>query len=324
MTEQRYKVVYLNVAASGVMDIMRRVAPPGFDVVCATGTSSVELRAAAEDADFLIAGPLPVDMDLLESARRCLLVQKFGIGTDKIDLEAARSLKIPVAIAAGSNAIPVAEMAVMLMLAVSRRLTMVDRRVRAGGWPKAEMRALNYRMHGKTLGLFGFGNIGRSVAKLVAGFDMTILYHDFQQADAETEQRLGACYVPFEDLLARSDIISLHAPFTAKTRNVIGAEALSRTKPGVILINTARGELVDETALAAALTSGQVRGAGLDTFANEPPAPDNILLGMDQVIVTSHIGGAVIDNVEVVARHAFGNMLKVLAGEPISWADLVA
>jgi phosphoglycerate dehydrogenase-like enzyme len=185
------------------------------------------------------------------------------------------------------------------------------------------MREIGYQIAGKTVGLLGFGNIGRMVAQRLRGFEPTILYYDAKRADSDTEARLNARYVPLDRLLAESDILSLHAPFVPETAKIINAGSIAKMKTGAVLINTARGELVDEKALHDALVSGKLRGAGLDAFDPEPPLPDNLLLKLDQVLVTPHTGGAVFDNVENVARHAIGNILRFLRGEPIAPADIV-
>lgn len=155
------------------------------------------------------------------------------------------------------------------------------------------------------------------------GFDAQIVYHDLQRADPVTEKALRASPMPLDDLLARSDIVSLHTPLNAATRRLIRPETLALMKPGALLINTARGELVDEEALHAALVSGRLAGAGLDTFDNELPAAGHPLLSLPQVTLTSHIGGGVFDNVTNVALHAFGNMRRVLAGQPLAPTDVL-
>ncbi len=251
------------------------------------------------------------------------MIEKWGIGVDRLDVQAARRMKIPVAITAGSNAGPVAELAVALMLGVYRRLAQVDSALRRGQWLKAEMREVCFQLSGKTVGLLGFGNIGRMVARRLRGFDLRVLYFDARRADAATEAALGATPATLEELLAESDIVSLHAPFLPATAKIINAAAIAQMKTGAVLINTARGELVDEKALYDALVSGKLRGAGIDAFDPEPPAPDNPLLKLDQVLATPHSGGAVFDNVENVAEHAIGNILKFLCGKPLSPADVV-
>jgi D-3-phosphoglycerate dehydrogenase len=260
---------------------------------------------------------------MLAHAKQLRMIEKWGIGVDRIDVDTVRRMGIPLAITAGSNAGPVAELAVALMLGVYRRLAQVDAALRRGVWLKSEMRELGYQIAGKTVGLVGFGNIGRKVAQRLRGFECRVLYYDARRADETIEAGAAVTFVPFERLLAESDIVSLHAPYIASAGKMIDAAAITKMKDGAVLINTARGELVDEKALFEALASGKLRGAGLDAFDPEPPRKDNPLFTLDQVIATPHTGGAVFDNVENVARHAVGNILKFLRNEPLSPADVI-
>ena len=260
---------------------------------------------------------------MLEHARKLRMIEKWGIGVDRIDVAAARAMKIPLAITAGSNAGPVAELTIGLMLAVYRRIAHVDRALREGRWLKSEMREIGYQIAGKTVGIYGLGNIGRKVAQRLQGFECEVIYHDACRAVAGVEQRLNLRYVERDALFTQSDILTLHAPFIPETAQVVNAQRIASMKDGAILINTARGELVDEAALHAALVSGKLRGAALDAFAVEPVEPGNPLLTLDQVVVTPHVGGAVFDNVENVARHAIGNIMKMLRGEPLAPQDVI-
>jgi phosphoglycerate dehydrogenase-like enzyme len=316
-------VAALDVWAPEVREIVRRVAPPVLDIHFAKTYDEAEQMALVVNAEIILAGWAAVTEPMLKHAKLLRFIGKWGIGVDRIDVEAARRMKIPLAITAGSNAAPVSELTIGLMLGVYRRLAQVDNALRQGKWLKSEMRALGYQIAGKTVGLFGFGNIGRMVARRLAGFDAKVIYFDERRADAETEARLNARFVSLEELLAESDILSLHAPFIPSTAKVINAKSITKMKTGAVLINTARGELVDEQALYDALVSGKLRGAGLDAFDPEPPLPDNPLLKLDQVMVTPHTGGAVFDNVENVTRHAIGNIMRFLNGEALAPADVI-
>ena len=316
-------VACIDVWAPAVREVVRRVAPPELDLHFAQSYDEAEQLALIEKAEFILAGWAAVTGPMLAHAKKLRMIEKWGIGVDRIDVDAARRMKIPLAITAGSNAGPVAELAIGLMLGVYRRIAYVDRAMRQGNWPKAEMREVCYQLAGKTIGLAGFGNIGRMVARRLRGFDAHVLYFDARRAERETEIALAASYAPLEQILTESDIVSLHVPFIPQTAKMINTASIAKMKDGAVLINTARGELVDEVALYDALVSGKLRGAGLDAFDPEPPAADNPLLRLDQVVVTPHIGGAVFDNVENVARHAIGNILKFLGGEPLAQADVV-
>jgi phosphoglycerate dehydrogenase-like enzyme len=178
-------------------------------------------------------------------------------------------------------------------------------------------------LDGKTVGLFGFGNIARFVAKRLKGFDVKIIYHSRRRVDPEIEAQFEAHYVDFDTLLAQSDLLSLHAPLTPETRQLFNAATFSKMKRSAILINTARGELVDETDLIHALTTGHLSGAGLDTFCGEPPSANNPLFHMDQVVATPHSAGGVFDNVPHIVGHMFRNIKKFHQCQDLDAADIV-
>lgn len=317
------KVACLDVWADAVRHEVQRAAPAGWQLSFADSYEAAHQHALAADADALLPGFARVDEALLAAAPGVRWVHKWGIGIDAIDLAALRRRGIGLAITSGANSQPVAELALALILAVYRRIPYVNRAMRQGLWPTPEMRETCFQIQGKTVGLLGFGQIGRRLAQLLQGFEVRILYEDLQPADAALAQRLRAQRVDRAQLLADSDILSLHAPLTEATRHVIDARALAAMKPGAILINTSRGGLVDEAALHAALRSGHLRGAGLDAFEPEPPAADHPLLQLDQVVVTPHAGGGVFDNVAHVARHAFGNLARWQRGEAVLAPDLI-
>lgn len=325
MTDSRtYLVTFMDVLAPAVQRAILAIFKPPFQVRFAENYDAAHQAELCRDADFLVPGWAQLTGDMLESAKRVRAVHKWGIGVDRIDVPAAARLGIPVFITAGSNAGPVAELAIALMLGVYRRLYYVNREMRAGKWPKSEMRETCFQIHGKRIGLVGFGNIGRKLARRLAGFDPSaIVYADEYAAPAEVEQALGVRRVDLPELLSTCDIVSLHAPFNDSTRHLINDAAIRRMKKGAVLINTARGELVDELALVEALKRGHLLGAGLDAFDPEPPDADNPLLKLDQVVVTPHAGGGVFDNVAPVAAHVQRNLLSFIAGEPIARQDVI-
>lgn len=316
-------IACLDVWAPAVREVVRRNAPQGFALEFAQSYEPEHQLDLAARADVLLPGWAAVTEPMLARAGRLRMIQKWGIGVDRIDVEAVRRRGIPLAITAGSNAGPVAELAIALMLAVYRRIPYVDRAMRQGEWPKAEMRETCFQLADKTVGIVGFGNIGRMLARRLRGFDVQVLYFDARRADPATEERLNARFVQLRELLAASDIVSLHAPATPQTERMIDAAAIAGMKDGAILVNTARGELVDEGALYDALRSGKLRGAGLDAFRQEPPPAGHPLLSLEQVVVTPHAGGGVFDNVENVARHAFANITRLLRGEALAAADVI-
>ncbi len=317
------KISVLDVMAPDVQAEILDLAGSDFKVRFATSTDRAELLDLVSDCDFLLIGPGPVPAELLERCARVRLIQKWGVGVDKVDLDAARRLRIPLAIAAGSNAAPVSELTLGLMIAVNRRMIFADRLTRAGEWPRPVMRSSCLQLDGHTVGLLGFGAIARMTARRLSSFDVRVLYHSNRRADSETEQALRAQKVPLDQLLAESDILSIHVPLNAETHHMINAAAIAKMKPSAIIINTARGSVVDEAALYEALASGRLRGAGLDVFEDEPPAPDNPLLKLENVVVMPHAGGGVFNNVRRVMGHSLDNMRKVMAGEPLADADVI-
>jgi len=319
----KHVVAVMDVYAPAVREAIARVAPPNFELRFADSYDEAEQAALVAGADFLLPGWARVSAEMLAGTAKLRMVQKWGIGVDRIDVEALRARNIPLSITGGANSSPVAEHAIMLMLAVFRRVTWVDPALREGRWLKAEMRSLGLQLTGKTVGLVGFGAIGRQVALKLRGFETRTLYYDVNRLDSASERAFQAEYQPLDALLAASDVVSLHAPYTPHTHQLIDARALGLMKPTAVLVNTARGELVDEAALHAALVGGRLHGAGLDAFVDEPPAPDNPLLSLEQVVVTPHTGGAAYDNVERTARHAFGNIQRFLDGEAIAAADVI-
>jgi D-3-phosphoglycerate dehydrogenase len=263
-----------------------------------------------------------MDAKTLATASKLRLIHKWGIGVDAIDLKAARETGVGVAITAGGNAHAVAEHTILLMLATLRRLPLVDHAMRDGRWMFKEMRVQCQQVLGKTIGIVGAGNIGRAVARRLQGFEANVTYYDPVRVPADLEKAWNLTFVPMDQLLAQSDIITLHCPGGEENHHLIGTEAFAKMKKGGVLVNAARGEIVDEKALVAALKSGHLMGAGLDVFEQEPIG-DSPLLKFDNVVLSPHTAASVFDNVERVARHAFNNMLRVLEGEPLPEADVV-
>jgi D-3-phosphoglycerate dehydrogenase len=317
-----YKVAYLDVMDARVRNEISSQLPPGFSIQFGETGDRREQMAMIADADFILTA-VAVDAEMIKAAPKLKLLHKWGIGVDKFDLDAARAARIPVAITAGANAGAVSEHTVMLMLATYRCLSLADRKLRDGVWIRPQIRGQAYQLSGKTVGIIGFGNVGRMVAHRLAGFDVQTIYHDIRRADRPTEKALRVTPVSLDELLERSDVVSLHVPLTRVTRGMINADTLARMKTGAILVNAARGEVVDEPALYDALVSGKLRGAGLDVFAKEPADPNNPLFKLDQVVVTPHTAGSAIDLVADIARHAFSNMQAVLNGEPLSPNDVI-
>ena len=316
-------IAFLTPMAKPTLDVVRALLPADCTIAFAQTTERTELARLLNAADVAIAAGTLIDGDLIRQAPRLKLIQKWGIGVDKIDLAAAKERGITVAITAGATSIPESEHTLMLMLAVSRRLPFAHNSLVQGKWIAADLRTVCSKLDGKTIGLFGFGSIAQHVAKLLRGFDIELIYHSRRQLASDLEHKLQAKYVAFETLLAQSDILSLHAPLSKETQHRFNEVTFAKMKRGAILINTARGELIDEAALIRALQQGQLSGAGLDTFAAEPPAMDNPLLQMKQVVVTPHAAGGVYDNIAPLVAHMFRNIDRFNKGLPLDAADLI-
>jgi D-3-phosphoglycerate dehydrogenase len=264
-----------------------------------------ELAEAVADADGLLAGLDEISADVFAHAPRLRVVARYGVGVDQVDLAAAARHGVTVTVTPGANANAVAELTIALVFALARPLIEGRDRVRAGEWPALR----GVELAGRTLGLLGLGRIGTLVAAKAAALGLRVLAHDPFVANSDV-----ALLVPLETLVAESDYLSLHAPLHDETRGIVGRALLERLKPGAALVNTARGELVDESALLWALDEGPLRAAALDVLAAEPPPPDHPLLGRDDVLVTPHIGPHTAEATTAMGRVALDELLAVLSG----------
>lgn len=316
-------IAFLTPMAAPTIEVVRTLNPAGFTIAFAQTNDSAEHLEMMRNADAIMVAGTFVTAEMIAQAPRLKLIQKWGIGVDKIDLNAAQRARVTVAITAGATSIPVSEHTLMLMLATSRRLPLAHRSLQEGKWIASDLRTVCAKLDGKTVGLFGFGNIARFVAKRLSGFDVNILYHSRTRLDPAIEQQFNVRYVDFDTLLAQSDIVSLHAPLTEQTKHLFNAHTFNKMKRGAMLINTARGELIDEAALVDALRSGQLSSAGLDTFEGEPPRADHPLLQMDQVVATPHSAGGVYDNVPHIVGHMFRNIKLYFNNQTLDAADLI-
>jgi len=297
----------------------RELAPPGFELIAAVSGGTAHHAALAE-ADYIVCVPsVRLDDGAYRAAPRLKLVQLLSAGYDDCDIEAARRAGVPIATNGGANAIAVAEHAIMLMLAVSRRLIWQHNAVAAGRWRGNQPPPQLHELHGKTLGIVGLGRIGKKVARLAAAFGMRVHYYDVVRLSEDAEDALGARFRLLPEILGASDIVSLHVPLTAATRHLIGAAELRRMPPSAILINTCRGPVVDEAALHAALAGGGLAGAGLDVFAEEPPRADNPLFALENVVLTPHMAGPTRESFHARLRNAFDNIERVARGERARW-----
>jgi phosphoglycerate dehydrogenase-like enzyme len=308
------QVVYLEPVPDDVEAIIRDCLPDGFTLrVREANESPVDVVG---DADFILVATTPLTAEVIAAAPRLKLIQHQGVGYDNVDVAAAAQVGIPIGLTPEGTSKPVAEHVILLILSLYRNIFVANRTLREGQWLQWQLRPQSYNLVGKRMGIVGLGRIGREVARRTRAFECQLVYYDVMRAPAEVETELEVEYVPFDELLAQSDIITLHLPRTEETQGMIGAAQLARMKPTALLINTARGGLVDEAALYQALTSRQIAGAGLDVFAVEPPGVDNPLLHLDNVAATPHIAAGTRDALANKMQAAFGNMQRVAEGQP--------
>jgi phosphoglycerate dehydrogenase-like enzyme len=310
-----FTIVYAEPIPNDLRALAADLVPSGFRLDIVNSRERDELLGLVREADFLLVATARVDETLVRAAPHLRLVQHQGVGYDNIDLDACRRAEIPVALTPEGTTIGVAEHTLLLILALFRHLLTVDAAVRRGDWPVWSMRSRSIELAGKTVGLLGFGRIGREVAKRARAFDTTIIYDDLGRAPAMVEAELGATYVSRDELLRRADVVSLHAPLTAETRGMIGERELRLMRSDAVLINTARGALIDEHALARALTEEWIAGAGLDVFAQEPPSADSPLLTFPNVVLTPHVAAGTRDAYRTKMQAVFSNMQRVARGE---------
>jgi glyoxylate reductase len=282
-----------------------------------SGVARDELMREVAGAAALVADPtVPVDAALLDAAGPGLrVVANFAVGYDNVDVAACRERGVVVTNTPDVLTNATAELAVALMLAAARRLGESERLVRAGrwaGWEPAQL--LGRELSGAVVGIVGLGRIGTRVAELLRGFDVELLY-TARTRRSEAVGRLGARYTELDELLGRADFVTLHAPLTAETHHLIDDRALARMKPDAILVNTARGGLVDSAALAHALEEGRLGGAGLDVYENEPQVPPE-LARLERVVLAPHIGSATATARDGMARLVAENVIAVLEGKP--------
>ena len=265
-----------------------------------------EMIEFARGVDGMILGTDPCDRDVIAAAPNLKVISRFGVGFDNVDVEYCKEKGVAFYRTLGVNADAVADSTVALILAVSKRIVPVDNALKAGEWFEPETFEINH----KTLGLVGFGNVGAKVAKRAMGFDMkTIVYDPFR--NEELAKSVNAIYVDtIEQVLMESDVVSLHLPLSTETYHIISTEQIAMMKPKTILINTARGGIVDEAALADALEQSRILGAGLDVFENEPLEKGSRLLKLSNVVLSPHGAADTVETLGKVSLAAAQNLLK--------------
>ena len=309
------KVVFLTGLRPRLIEEVLSYAPSHYQIVVVDRTISEEEKIKqVSDADFLLCyGQDPSDK-VLRSLKKCRLVQLLAAGYDRINLGILEELGIPCSNNGGANSWAVADHAVLLMLAVYKQLLASVISTRKDAWSLPITGENTFEMANKKIGILGLGNIGKQVAKRVQGFDATVIYHDIYRMNDDDEKKLDVSYVSLRELFKESDILTCHTPLTGNTKHIVNDQTLSMMKPSSVVINTSRGEVVDERALIRALNAGVVSAAGLDVFEREPVDKENPLLSMDNVIVTPHMAGTTWDTWARRAKFGFENMKRVNHG----------
>ncbi|HHY46217.1 MAG TPA: phosphoglycerate dehydrogenase [Firmicutes bacterium] len=297
---------------AGSDEPIRILEEAGCEVVWATGNSPLtedELLGQVRGIDGMIVGLDQVSSRVIAAADRLRVISKYGVGLNNIDLQEARSRGIVVTYTPNANTEAVADLTMGLLLACARKIPMADRSVRSGEW----RRFIGSAVWKKTIGIVGTGRIGRAVVRRATGFNMRILCCD-KVEDPAFAAHYRAEYVPLDDLLRESDYVTLHVPLTEETAGFIGSREFSLMKKTAFLINTARGEVVDEEALYHALSTGRIAGAALDVFCSEPPTGSR-LLSLDNVVLTPHMGAHAVEAIIEMGLAASRNVIAVLRGE---------
>lgn len=286
---------------------------PKLEVTAVEHDDVDQLKAVLPKADALTVRTAPLGEDLLALAPGLKIVAKHGIGTDNIAVEYLSGRNIPVALAIGANDRSVAEHALTLILACAKRLPVVDQWVRKGEWNK-RLNNVGRDVEGQTLLIIGLGRIGRQLARMANAIDMNVLVHDPFLQDQSTVPENYVLYHDLHEALAAADYVSIHTPLTPDTRNLIDETAFSVMKPGACLVDCARGHIVDEAALVHALDQGHLAFAGMDVFAEEPPAPDHPLLTHERVILSPHSGALTEEGAMRMSTYTARNVIDGLFG----------
>jgi lactate dehydrogenase-like 2-hydroxyacid dehydrogenase len=314
------RIVYFTSQNPAVSRILLEYAPADFEIVVhPIDTDDEKKISLVGDADFLLLFPGRLSGAVLKAAKKVKLIQLVSAGFDELDLELCRKLGIQVANNGGTNAQDVAEHTVALILGVYRRLVDLDKFARTNRWDELEIGLSTHTISGKTVGIIGLGHIGRQVARLLRGFGAYLIYNDVEAAQPELERELRISRLGLVELLQTSDIVTLHVPLTEQTRHLIGRRELSHMKTTALLINTCRGQVIDEQALTSILKVNRIMGAGLDVLEEEPPDINHPLLSLENVLITPHVAGVTFDTWRRRSEIIYQNMQRVWEGnDPLS------
>ena len=313
----KQKVLYLVKADENFYDLIRSVTPSDrYELMTLIDGSIEERRRLLSEAELIIVGGAKMTAEDAETAFKCRLVLHQGVGYhDTVATDVLMKRQIRLAVTPQGTSEGVAEHAIMMMLATGRRLAFCDSELREGRWHSNTFRSSARQLFGSTVGIIGFGRIGKQVAKRLIGFDTKTIYTDLLEIAPEIESELKSSRVDIDTLLTESDFVTLHVPLTELTHHLIDEVALNKMKTGATLINCARGPVVSEVALIAALKSGHIGGAGLDVFEVEPPATPNPFAYFANVVLTPHHAPGTRDTMLVKFKEIFANADRFFSGE---------
>lgn len=324
-TTERPKVALVDLDGQPVPEWVRQnLRQAGINLIVRDCKTRADLAAHAGDANVIwLFGGSRILQGNLDAVANCRAILRTGSGTDNVPVEEATRRHIIVANTPAAMSDGVSDHLIAIMFTVIRRVAELDRAVREGRWGRTPVQPLN-RVQGRTLGLVGFGHAAREVARKLTGFEMRILVHDPFVSD-ESITAHHAVASSLNDLLAESDYVSLHCPLTPETLHLIGERELRSMKPTAVLLNTARGPIIDESALVKALHEGWIAAAGLDVLEQEPPPSDHPLLALNNVVVTPHVAGYAFDGVTIRWRVSVETVLTLARGKtPSSWVNRFA
>jgi lactate dehydrogenase-like 2-hydroxyacid dehydrogenase len=308
-----HTVFYMSRAPRSHREVTISVQPPSFRDVWLESDDPAELRAKLAEADFIVGGQITAEH--LALAPKLRMIQAPGVGYEHLDVEACEARGVPVAITPEGTVDGVAEHTIMMMLALYKHLTEAHNALVEGRWIHDRLRPICLMLQGKRVGIVGMGRIGRAVARRLQGWEVELVYHDIHRLPAEEEARLGAAYLPLDELLRTSDVVTLHVFLGPSARHLIGERELGLMQPTAILINTSRGAVVDEAAFYRALRDRRILAAGIDAWTEEPTPPDNPILRLDNVLATPHMATGNRDAMLKKSLAAYAIFERVLRGE---------
>jgi len=319
------RLVILDPMPQAGLDKFAQYLPEGYEIGTSKSREPADQIAAITGATYVVTGDVPVTAAMMEAGAASGLkaVHKWGVGYDNIDTAKARELGVRVLRTTGSNAVAVAETTLALMLSLQRNVVFGHVGLQKGLWLKNSLSATSMRLTDKTIGLIGLGYIGKQVARLLRGFDCKVIYTKRTPLTPEEEQELKVTRVTLDELITTSDVISLHCAMSPETANMIDKTSIAQMKKGSVLINTARGGLVNEEDLAQAVESGHLRGAAVDVFPVEPIAPDHRFVGMERIIITPHVGAISADTYADNVMRMIHNMHCITEGKEPPEFDVV-